>query len=230
MLETYQREALAKLKILYVEDEADILKFAKIAFEDIVDEIVFAQNGEEALQILTQRGDFDIVITDILMPKCNGIDMIREIRRRSKANSQFAQMSIIVATAHTQTQYLLDSIELGVDGYILKPITVEEMFRTVLRAAIPKLQKRELDMTNSLLDVISVFVGGKKIEIIRYLINKCDNSGVFFGSYEDIVNELGVSKPTVVKTFKQLINTGLLSRLKNKVYKFVPNVSKYKGI
>ncbi|MDY3113752.1 MAG: DNA-binding response regulator, partial [Helicobacter sp.] len=52
-----------------------------------------------------------------------------------------------------------------------------------------------------------------------------DSENIFYGSYEDIVRDLSVSKPTVVKTFRQLIDTGLLVRLKNKIYKFQPNIA-----
>ena len=59
------------------------------------------------------------------MPKLNGIDLIREIRK-----NPILEVAIIVATAHTETRYLLDCIELRVDGYILKPIDVEELLKT----------------------------------------------------------------------------------------------------
>ena len=83
-------------------------------------------------------------------------------------------------------------------------------------------------MQNVLLNAISIFVGGKKIEIIKYLIEHSDDENIFYGSYEDIVQEVGVSKPTVVKTFRQLIDTGLLVRLKNKIYKFQSDITQYK--
>ena len=157
------------------------------------------------------------------MPKLNGIDLIREIKK-----NPLWDIAVIVATAHTETQYLLDCIELKVDGYILKPIDVEELLKTILKAVLPKFQANELQAKNILLNAISVFVGGKKIEIIKYLIENSDSENIFYGSYEDIVQELSVSKPTVVKTFRQLIDTGLLIRLKNKIYKIQPDISHYK--
>nr|WP_236033214.1 response regulator [Helicobacter turcicus] len=207
---------------MYVEDEEDILKFASMVLEDYVDKLFIARNGKEALEILKQE-NIDLVITDILMPKLNGIYLIREIRK-----NPLLEVAIIVVTAHTETRYLLDCIELRVDGYILKPIDIEELLKTILRSVLPKFQASEIRLQNVLLNAISIFVGGKKIEIIRYLIEHSDNENIFYGSYEDIVQEVGVSKPTVVKTFRQLIDTGLLVRLKNKIYKFQSNIAQYK--
>ena len=215
-------KVLKHLKVLYVEDEEDILKSASMVLEDYVDRLFIARNGKEALEILKQE-NIDLVITDILMPKLNGIDLIKEIRK-----NPLLEVAIIVVTAHTETRYLLDCIALRVDGYILKPIDVEELLKTTLRAVLPKFQAGELKMYNVLLNAISVFVGGKKIEIIKYLIEHSDSKNIFYGSYEDIVQEVGVSKPTVVKTFRQLIDTGLLVRLKNKIYKFKPDIAQYK--
>lgn len=101
-------------------------------------------------------------------------------------------------------------------------------FKTILKATLPKFQAKQLHEKNVLLNAISVFVGGKKIEIIKYLIENSDKDNIFYGSYEDIVEQLKVSKPTVVKTFRQLIDTGLLVRLKNKIYKLQPDISTYK--
>lgn len=213
---------LEKLKILYVEDEEDILKFAKMALEDYVKEFFTARNGKEALEILKTQ-NIDLVITDILMPKLNGINLIKEIKK-----NPLWDMAVIIATAHTETEYLLDCIELRVDGYILKPIDIEDILKTILKATLPKFQAKQLHEKNVLLNAISVFVGGKKIEIIKYLIENSDKDNIFYGSYEDIVEQLKVSKPTVVKTFRQLIDTGLLVRLKNKIYKLQPDISTYK--
>lgn len=222
MLSKNDEKILKNLKILYVEDEEDILKFASMVLEDYVDKLVIARNGKEALEILKNE-TIDLMITDILMPKLNGIELIREMRK-----IPLLDLSVIVVTAHTETRYLLDCIELKVDGYILKPIDVEELLKTILCATLPKYQASELRAKNILLNAISVFVGGKKIEIIKYLIEHSDKENIFYGSYEDIVQEVGVSKPTVVKTFHQLIDTGLLVRLKNKIYKLQPDISQYK--
>ena len=222
MLSKNDEARMRKIRVLYVEDEEDILRFASMVLEDYVDKLFIARNGKEALEIL-KKENIDLIITDILMPKISGIELIREIKKNPLCDT-----AVIVATAHTETQYLLECIELRVDGYILKPIDVDELLKTILKAILPKFQASELRAKNVLLNAISVFVGGKKIEIIKYLIEHSDEENIFYGSYEDIVQELGVSKPTVVKTFRQLIDTGLLVRLKNKIYKIQPDIAQYR--
>ena len=222
MLSKNDEAMMRKIRVLYVEDEEDILRFASMVLEDYVDKLFIARNGKEALEIL-KKENIDLIITDILMPKISGIELIREIKKNPLCDT-----AVIVATAHTETQYLLECIELRVDGYILKPIDVDELLKTILKAILPKFQASELRAKNVLLNAISVFVGGKKIEIIKYLIEHSDVENIFYGSYEDIVQELGVSKPTVVKTFRQLIDTGLLVRLKNKIYKIQPDIAQYR--
>ena len=222
MLSKNDEAMMRKIRVLYVEDEEDILSFASMVLEDYVDKLFIASNGKEALEIL-KKVNIDLIITDILMPKISGIELIREIKKNPLCDT-----AVIVATAHTETQYLLECIELRVDGYILKPIDVDELLKTILKAILPKFQASELRAKNVLLNAISVFVGGKKIEIIKYLIEHSDEENIFYGSYEDIVQELGVSKPTVVKTFRQLIDTGLLVRLKNKIYKIQPDIAQYR--
>ena len=222
MLSKNDEAMMRKIRVLYVEDEEDILRFASMVLEDYVDKLFIARNGKEALEIL-KKENIDLIITDILMPKISGIELIREIKK-----NPLCATAVIVATAHTETQYLLECIELRVDGYILKPLDVDELLKTILKAILPKFQASELRAKNVLLNAISVFVGGKKIEIIKYLIEHSDEENIFYGSYEDIVQELGVSKPTVVKTFRQLIDTGLLVRLKNKIYKIQPDIAQYR--
>ncbi len=88
---------------------------------------------------------------------------------------------------------------------------------------LPFSQAQQIESQNILIKAIGTFVGGKKIEIIKYLIEHSDEDSIFHGSYEDIIANIDVSKPTVVKTFKQLLNTGILIKVKNKVYKFHPD-------
>lgn len=219
MTEIASIDTLKNLTILYAEDDLDTANLTKMVLEDYVGRLLIAKNGYEALKLF-ELHKIDLLITDILMPKINGIELINQIRQ-SKTN---ANIPVIITTAHTETKYLLDAIRLRVDGYILKPINVEELLYVLQKAILPLLQANEIASKNLLINTISTFVGGKQIAIIQFLLKSCDKDNIFYGSYEDIINKLNVSKPTIVKTFKKLMDTGILIKIKNKIYKIHPDV------
>lgn len=204
---------LTKYSVLIVDDELPILNQMSYMLEDFVANVYTASDGIEALDILSKH-KIDIVITDLLMPNMHGITLISEIKKRN-----LPLAAIIITTAHSETNYLLDAIKLRVDGYLLKPIMAEEMLDLIEKSIALKAKEDELWLKDRMLEGISTFVGGKKIEIIRYLFEHVDEQSIFYGSYEDIMSALNVSKPTVVSTFKQLIEVGIVTKLKNKIYK-----------
>jgi YesN/AraC family two-component response regulator len=206
--------ALKDIELLYVEDDKDVLSQTKLILDDFVKEVIVATNGEEALEILQNR-HVDIIVADINMPKMNGIDMIKAIKRDMNLD-----IPTVITTAHTDTEYLLDAINLKVDGYIVKPINIKDLINTIYNVMLPILQKKEIDGCAHVVESLSALVGGKKIEILKYIIDNLDEENVFHGSYQDIMEALDVSKPTVVNMFKQLINAGILEKIKNKVYRF----------
>jgi len=203
---------LNKYSALIVEDEEQVLRQMQIAIEDFIDKVFVAKNGEEAVEIL-QNNKINILITDILMPKMGGLDLIRHVR-----DNNIPVDSIIVTSAHSETNYMLDAIRLRVDGYLLKPINTKEMLELIQKTIIVRQKDEEIRVKDKLIDAISTFVGGKKIEIIRYLFANANEENIFNGSYEDIMADLNISKPTVVSTFRQLMDVGLIKKLKNTVY------------
>ena len=106
---------LKNLKLLFVEDEEDLLQIIKDTLEKLSLNFVTATNGEEALEILAQDSDIDYVITDINMPVMNGLDMIKIIREKG------INVGIVIMSAHTETEYIKKAEEYGVADYLLKP-------------------------------------------------------------------------------------------------------------
>lgn len=111
---------LKSLKVLFIEDEDLIRNKIVSSLEYIVDEVIAASNGLEALEKL-QHFTPDLIITDLEMPKMNGADFIHEVRKRDK------NICIIVVTAYTSEKYLLQLIDMHIEKYILKPITLENL-------------------------------------------------------------------------------------------------------
>ena len=116
---------LKNIKILYVEDEENIRRNAIEYLQYYCDNVFEAKDGENGYQVYLDVKP-DIIITDINMPKLNGLEMIQRIRKVDKTTK------IIVATAFLEPEYLLIAVELGLIKYLVKPIT-EDKLLPVLR-------------------------------------------------------------------------------------------------
>lgn len=204
---------LKKLTVVYAEDEAEIRDIASGFFKPYFANFVAAPNGMEAYKIIKELKP-DVLITDIMMPMQNGLEFIRKLDEENGRPG-----CVFIVTAFCEEKYLLDSIRLRVDGYAVKPFEPKDILEQIEKIFAAKEQSAELEYAKRLMKAISVFVGGKKIEIIKHLMENVDENNVFKGSYEDIMSVISVSKPTVVSTFKQLSDAGIIEKIKNKIYK-----------
>jgi len=206
--------SLKDIVVLYVEDELSVQNQTKMILSDFVKEIIVANDGKEGLDIALSR-DIDLIITDVIMPNLSGIDMLKKLKYEHNKN-----IPSIITTAFTDTQYLIDAIKLRVEGFIMKPINIKEMIDSIYNTMLPIVQKKELEDCSFVVEGLAALIGGKKIEILKYIMNHLDDKNIFYGSYQEIMDNVGVSKPTVVGMFKQLMQAGILEKEKNKVYKF----------
>lgn len=108
-------EKLRSLKLLFVEDEKDLIDIITDTLIKLDANFLTATNGEEALEVIEQNKDISVIITDINMPVMNGILMIKELKKRGNTTP------IIVMSAHTEIEYINEAKELGVEEYLLKP-------------------------------------------------------------------------------------------------------------
>ena len=113
-----------KYSLLYVEDEDYIREVVVEYLEEFFSTIYEVSNGKEALEIYYNKKP-DIIITDIRMPKMNGLAFAREIRQRDKGTP------IVITTTYTSTEYLLDAVELNLIKYLLKPVEEEALLEAI---------------------------------------------------------------------------------------------------
>ena len=113
-------DRLKPLTLLYVEDEPLIRQNALEYLRRYCNTVLEAQDGEEALQVYEAHHP-DIIITDIKMPRLDGLAMATHIRQEDK------KTPIIMTTAHTDTEYLLKAVELQLVKYIVKPLTADKL-------------------------------------------------------------------------------------------------------
>ena len=113
---------LSNISILYVEDEKMISDEVSFFFEKYVKNFHTASNGEEGLALFKEVKP-DILITDIQMPKMNGLEMIKEIGNTS--------VPIIITTAYSDMDFFLKAIELKISMFVIKPINLIDLILDV---------------------------------------------------------------------------------------------------
>lgn len=107
-----------KIVILYVEDEPGIRNSLSEVLSYFCSKLITACDGLEGLE-LYEKNNPDIVVSDIKMPNMNGIEMAKAMKAINP------EQYIIFTTAHSESGYFMEAINLQVDGYILKPVDLE---------------------------------------------------------------------------------------------------------
>ena len=112
------------LKILFVEDEERIRTSLKETIGEEFNKFSIAKDGKEGLEKFSNT-HFDLVISDISMPKMSGLEMVAEIKKISK------NIPIILLSAYSEKEKLLQAIDIGVTKYLIKPLDPEELLETI---------------------------------------------------------------------------------------------------
>lgn len=206
-------DILKNINILYLEDDENLLKHTSDILEDFVANIYGVQNTIDAMNILLEK-KVDVIISDILLENENGINFLKYIK------SKDIQIPAILTTAHTDTNYLIESIKLKVENYLLKPINIDELLSSLHDVVLPKIQEKEIKKNSNIIKTIGAITDSKQVEIIKYIFNNLDENNNFFGSYSEIMDKFSISKPTLIKLFKDLADKDILVKTQHKTYQF----------
>ncbi len=133
------------IRVLYVEDNEYVRNETLSLLEQFFKDIETASDGVEGLERF-RNGKFDLIITDINMPVMNGLEMIKRIKEIDR------RVPVIVITAFSDFEYLIESIKLGVYGYILKPIEMDQLLDALWRVMEKIKLRRERDRALALLE------------------------------------------------------------------------------
>ena len=129
---------LAKnFKLLYVEDDENIRETMLRLLENIFIDITVAIDGKEGIEKFKTK-QFDLIISDINMPHLSGLEMIEEIKKDSP------DISVLMVSGYSDSEYFLKAIELDVDGFIIKPLAIKQ-FTSVLHKIIQRINLNKAD-------------------------------------------------------------------------------------
>jgi len=148
-----------KLKLLFVEDNADARESTLLILNDLFDNIIVAVDGADGLEKYKQNQDIDLVLSDINMPNMNGIEMCKAIKEIKP------DQSIIILTALIDIVTIKDAIDIGIDGFINKPLEDIDILFAKIDQIVKKinydLQQKELEQAR---------LNQEKIELVMKLI------------------------------------------------------------
>jgi len=223
------------LTLLYVEDNEDVRKATLYFLEEFFDNIIIAKDGSEGFQqfynsnISNTSHKIDIIMTDINMPIESGLSMAKRIRELDE------HIPILILSAYSDTNYFLESISLGIDGYILKPIEMTQ-FLKVLNKIISKINT-ELTLQHNL----HLLQQYQNLTDKSAIISKTDAKGIITYVNEEFCKTSKYSKEELIGHSHRIIRhpdnpislfTEMWDTIKNKKQMWkgvVRNLNKEKG-
>ena len=183
---------MSKVRVLVVDDEERLRKLVRdfLIKEDY--EVLEAYDGQEALEVFEEHPDIALILLDVMMPRLNGFDTLKEIRKRS-------DVPVIMLTTKSEEEDELNGFALGVDEYISKPFSPKVLVARV--NAVLRRTKEESGDEKTLsvggiemsIDAHEVIIDGKRLdlsvkefELLEYFIR---NQGIAL-SREKILNSV----------------------------------------
>ncbi|HNY12601.1 MAG TPA: sigma-54 dependent transcriptional regulator [Candidatus Wallbacteria bacterium] len=178
------------MKILIAED--DNLSRASISniLKEIGHNVADCRNGCEALKILNESGDFDLIISDIKMPETGGIELLKKVKETHHKNCP----EVILFTGFGDMNSAIDAIRCGAYDYILKPINIEELIKAIERLEERNTLRSENEKLSRKITVAEKLTEETKEEMQLLKSAYChaiglDQIGVFSNTFKKILAE-----------------------------------------
>ena len=121
------------MKTLVVDDFATMRKIVKNVLRQIdITNVTEAENGRQAFEILKKDRDFELIVSDWIMPEMTGIEFLKVC----KEDDDVKKIPFIMVTAEAQKDSVIEAIKEGVDNYIVKPFTPDRLQEAIQKAMV----------------------------------------------------------------------------------------------
>lgn len=218
---------LSNFTLLYVEDEKGIINNINEILKHLFKEIYVAKNTKEAFNLYEIKKP-DLIITDIKMPNETGIELIKKIRKRD------SKVRVIITSAYTDLDYMLEATELHLVKYIIKPIT-EVKLEGALKAFIKSFDNTSIynlaqgwlfdeSKSHILTPNYEFKLTKKENQFLKLLIQK--NRIITYEEMENIIwNEDNIITPNAmrlfIKNFRKKLPNNVLKNVQGTGYRLV---------
>lgn len=217
-------EELKNLRVLYVEDDVDILESLKRPLSRRVGELFTASNGEEGLEAFKTHQP-DLVITDIRMPVMDGLKMSREIRELD------LRVPIVITSAFDDTEYFVEAIDIGVSQYVLKPIDINKLLDALAHSVRTVLLEKEVAAkSRALRKSVKILTEYKNAIDSSSIVSKSDKNGLFTEVNDQFCEVTGYNKDELIGRHFSIIYADENNTDKDYVTKAYHEKKIYKGI
>ena len=212
------------MSLLFVEDHDELRINNVEILKNFFKTVKSARDGQEALELYNDEKDktskyFDLILTDIQMPRMDGVEMIKEIYKINE------KQSIVVLSAHDDARYLLPLINLGIEQFIKKPINFQELLKVLID--ISKKKADDIDTDKHIVHLSKEYIYDKVKETLYY-----ENNDIYLTKYELIFLKLMLlqvgkiySNEEIVQHFFNLnaeLDTQNIRKLVSKLRKKLP--------
>ncbi len=173
------------MRILVVEDEKKVAAFIKRGLEEELFQVDIAGNGKEGLE-MTLADEYDLIISDIMMPHMNGIQMVKELR------NQNIETPILLLTIKDSTKDKVDGLDSGADDYLTKPFAFEELV-----ARVRALLRRKETQKSNVLSIVDL-----KMDLVTHKVTRDDKEIILTPREYSILEYLIRNKNKIVSRTK----------------------------
>ena len=218
---------LKNINILLVEDEYELSSSLKSAIGEYFYSFTLASNGIDGLKEF-EKNKVDLVITDINMPDMNGLEMSEKLRL------SHPNLPIIILSAFSQKEYLLNAIDISITKYLIKPFDPDELLEYII-SIVSKIEKKDIvlldgyefnkNMNNLSLNGKFVKITKREIKFLHTLIDispsilsEEDMKVKLWDSKEDVSSE---RVRTFIKRFREKTSKKLINNIKGQGYQII---------